>query len=103
MGRPVNRYMLVIYYPVSKIMSGYPRNNGEQEKLPEEELDDHVRDDRLPKFVFCVDCVHYFLFWVFDYSAFIIGCVTTKFLQLDAYLGWLLCEMVHMLNPLTVT
>jgi len=38
-------------------------NKGEQENL-EEEQDDHRREERLPKLVFCVDCVHYFLVFI---------------------------------------
>ena len=68
----------------------------EQEKLTEEEQEDDVRDESLSKFEFCVDCDHNFssLYCVFS---IIIGCVT-NFLQMDAYLGWLLCEMMRMLT-----
>jgi len=43
---------------------GICENKGEQEKLTEEEQGDHARDERLPKLVFCVDCVHYFLVFI---------------------------------------
>src|SRR6218665_3941749 len=37
---------------------------GLQEKLTEKEEEDHARDERLPKLVLCVDCVHYLLIYV---------------------------------------
>ena len=46
---------------VVKLQTGTCGNKGEQEKLTEEEQDDHARDERLHKLVFCVDSVHYFL------------------------------------------
>jgi len=46
---------------VVKLWTDTNGNNGEQEKLKEEKQEDHARDEILPKLVFCVDCVHYFL------------------------------------------
>jgi|SRR6218665_3009459 len=116
------------YYPGSKLRTDTRGNKGKQEKLTEEEQDDHARDERLPKLVFYVECVHYFLSFIHTehlYSASsrellrgapdsstakksslclycvcfnVIGYVTTKLLQQDTYLGWLLCEIVSMLN-----
>ena len=91
-------YPLTSYYPGSKITNGYPPGNkGKQEKLAEEEQEGHTKDERLPKLVFCIDCVRY-VSCLYCVLFIVIGCVTTKFLQLDAYLGWLLLEMVCMLN-----
>jgi len=39
-------------------------NKEEQEKLLEEKQEDHTRDERLLKLVFCVDCVNYFLVFI---------------------------------------
>jgi len=84
------------YYLGSKITNEYPRKQGDHEKLTEQEQEDHARDERLPKLVFCADCslvsCLYCVFFI------VIICVATKYLQLDAYLGWLLYEMVRMLN-----
>jgi len=69
----------------------YCGNEGEQEKLTEEDHEDQTRDVRLHKRLFCVDCVNYFLVFIVFLK---VGYVTTNFLHQDAYLGWLLCEMV---------
>ena len=74
------------------------RGNKGSKKLTEEEQEDHARNERIPKLVFCVDYVHYYLSFLYCVFFIVIGWVVTKFLQLDTYLGWLLCEMVHMLN-----
>jgi len=66
--------------------------------LTEEEQEDHAGDERLPKLVFCVDCMCSLFSCLYCVLYIVIGCVTTNFLQLDACLGWLLCEMVCMLN-----
>jgi len=83
-GYPGTRYWAIT--GVVKLWTGTRGNKGQQEKLTEEEQKDHARDERLPKLVSSVDCS------LFSYL------YCTNFLQLDAYLGWLLCEMVCMFN-----
>jgi len=48
----------------AKLWMGTRGNKREQEKLTEEEQEDHARGYRFPKLVYCVDCVHYFLVFI---------------------------------------
>jgi len=63
MSRAVNNYLGTRWRSITRVVKG------ELEKLTEDEQDDNARDERLPKLVFCVDSIHYFLVFIV-YSSF---------------------------------